>query len=272
MGVNPAGNLRTVWRRAGELPAGTLERSLDSALFKERVLIQDEPRIRIFFALSGEKKQPGVTKIYRTPWPLTWRDLFRIPVAQREFQNLRYARGRKLPVAESLECKVQRSPGRDWFSLITTAFLDGRTMREVLGRAETTNESKAGLVRKSAALLALMHREGLVWGTAHTGNFMVHPQTDGELTAFDLPYALCTGRDMRSSALARYDLFTMVRDFRRLCGLDEQMVETFFRAYAEEAGMNPDTIRRQFDEQSERRGFKGSRVWLRTLSSFRLRP
>lgn len=272
MGVNAAGNLKSVWRKAGDLPVGTLEQFPETARFEDKILIQDEPRIRIFFALFGEKMQPGVTKIYRTPCPLTWRDLFRIPVAQREFQNLRYARGRKLPVAESLECKVQRSPGRDWFSLITTGFLDGCTMREVLGRAETTNENKAGLVRKSAKLLALMHREGLVWGTAHTGNFMVHPQTDGALTAFDLPYALCTGKDMRSSALARYDLHTMVSDFRRLCGLDEQMVDTFFRAYAEEANMNPDTVRRQFDEQSKRRGFKWSRVWLRTLSSFRLRP
>lgn len=241
-------------------------------LFRNGLLIQDEQRIRIFLERCGEQMHRCVTKIYRTPVLLTWRDLFRVPVAERESRNLKYAASRKLPVVESLGHGVQRTPGEEWFSLISTAFLDGDTMRAALGQPAVTGKQKSALVRKSAEMLALMHREGLIWGTAHTGNFMVSPQPGGALTAFDLPYAVCTHQDMRSSDSALYDLHTMVRDFRRLCGLEEAFIDEFFSAYAGAAGREAGDVRAQFETRLKNRGFTWSRIWLRTLSSFRLRP
>ena len=272
MEIQSNNNLRSVWRQAGELPRGVPGEEPDSMLFRNGLLIQDERRIRIFLAHCGEQKHRCVTKIYRTPLLLTWRDLFRVPVAERESRNLKYAEGRKLPVVASLGHGVQRTPGTEWFSLISTAFLDGDTMRAALARPGITGEERSALVEKSAEMLALMHQEGLIWGTAHTGNFMVSPQPGGVLTAFDLPYAVCTQKDMRSSGSALYDLHTMVRDFRRLCGLEEVFIDEFFSAYARAAGREAGDVRAQFETRLKNRGFTWSRIWLRTLSSFRLRP
>lgn len=272
MGIQFKRELRTVWHRAGELTRGVPGEDSESLLFQDGRLIQDEQRIRIIHEFCGDNKQRCVTKIYRTPLGLTWRDLFRVPPAQREFRNLQYAEEKKLPAVAPLGQGVQRTPGRDWFSLVSTAFLDGNTLRAALGQPEITEEQKSTLVRKSAELLALLHREGLIWGTAHTGNLMVSPKPGGELTAFDFPYSVCLHKDMRSSTSAHYDLYTMVCDFRRLCDLDEPVIDTFFSAYATAAGREAGDVRAKFDARLKSHGFTWSRIWLRTLSSFRLMP
>lgn len=255
------------WRLAGELPAGETEAGLGA--MQESVLLQDESRIRIVLFRSAERPAPRVSKIYRTPLALTWRDLFRYPQAQREFENLQYAFQRGLPVAEPLGFGLSRIPGRDWYSQLTTAYLDGRTLRDLLA---SRADGREALVGSAGRLLAEMHRAGMVWGTAHSGNFMVGGKEEETLSAFDLPYALCTGRDMTGGRFALYDVWNMAVDFRTQCRLEETLVRVFFEAYASAAGADPASLQAQVAKRRGRKSVFPERLYIRTIRSFRLRP
>jgi tRNA A-37 threonylcarbamoyl transferase component Bud32 len=264
---NPAQSPDIAWRLAGELPRGTAESDLKSV--RGSVLLQDEPRIRIVLSHSAEASRRQVSKIYRTPLALTWRDLFRYPQAQREYENLQYAFGKGLPVAEPLGYGLRRIPGRDWYSQLTTAFLEGETLRDVLSRG---NEGREALISGAGRLVAAMHRAGMVWGTAHSGNFMVEGNAEQSLSAFDVPYALCTGKDMTASRFALYDVWNMAVDFRTLCRLDEPLVRMFFEAYGAEAGLDPASLMAQVNARKGRKSVFRERLYIRTVRSFRLRP
>ena len=267
MSWNPAQSPDIAWQRAGELPRGTAESDLES--IGGSVLLQDEPRIRIVLSRSAETARRQVSKIYRTPLALTWRDLFRYPQAQREFENLQYAFGNSLPVAEPLGYGLRRIPGRDWYSQLTTAFLEGETLRDVLARGI---EGREALISGAGRLVAAMHKAGMVWGTAHSGNFMVEGDANQSLSAFDVPYALCTGKDMIGSRFALYDLWNMAVDFRTLCRLDEPLVRMFFEAYGAEASLDPASLMAQVNARKGRKSVFRERLYIRTVRSFRLRP
>ena len=209
---------------AGDLPPGLLESDLEAG--QDSVLLQDESRIRIVLFRSTENSRPRVSKIYRTPVALTWRDLFRYPQAQREFENLQFAFGKGLPVAEPLGFGLSRQPGRDWYSQLTTAYLHGRTLRDLLA------------------------------------------SRDGG----DLPYALCTGKDMTGSRFALYDIWNMVVDFRTQCRLEKNLVLLFLEAYASAAGADPATLQAQVDRRRGRKSVFAERLYIRTVRAFRLKP
>ena len=154
MNWDPAQSPDQAWRLAGELPRGTSESDLEAGAGS--VLLQDEPRIRIVLSRSAGKSRRQVTKIYRTPLSLTWRDLFRYPQAQREFENLQYAFAKGLTVAEPLGFGLRRVPGRDWYSQLTTGFLSGGTLRDLLAIRTDGSEaliSGAGRLTKVAPTL-----------------------------------------------------------------------------------------------------------------------
>lgn len=267
MSWNPAQSPDLAWRLAGELPRGASESDLEAG--EGSVLLQDEPRIRIVLSRSAETSKRQVSKIYRTPLALTWRDLFRYPQAQREFENLQYAFGKGLPVAEPLGFGLRRIPGRDWYSQLTTAFLSGNTLRDLLA---SRTEGREALISGAGRLVAAMHKAGMVWGTAHSGNFMVDGDSEDSLSAFDVPYALCTGKDMTGSRFALYDVWNMAVDFRTQCKLDESLVRLFFEAYGESVGSEPSTLLSQVSERRGRKSVFWERLYIRTVRSFRLRP
>ena len=252
---------------AGDLPPGLLESDLEAG--QDSVLLQDESRIRIVLFRSTENSRPRVSKIYRTPVALTWRDLFRYPQAQREFENLQFAFGKGLPVAEPLGFGLSRQPGRDWYSQLTTAYLHGRTLRDLLASRDGGREV---LVSGAGRLIAEMHLAGMVWGTAHSGNFMVGGGTEESLSAFDVPYALCTGNDMTGSRFALYDIWNMVVDFRTQCRLEKNLVLLFLEAYASAAGADPATLQAQVDRRRGRKSVFAERLYIRTVRAFRLKP
>jgi len=264
---DPAQCPEQAWRNAGQLPAGTS--GSDMAAGEGSALIQDEPRVRIVLSVNGDSGERQVSKIYRTPLALTWRDLFRYPQAQREFENLQYAFQKKLPVAEALGFGLRRRIGRDWYSQLTTAFLEGTTLRDVLAQNIAGREELIGMAGR---LVAAMHRAGMVWGTAHTGNFMVHSGSPVTMSAFDVPYAFCTGRNMISNRLALYDVWNMVVDFRTQCRLDESLVGLFFEAYASGAGLDTKDLQSRVNARRGKKSVFLERLFIRTVRSFRLRP
>jgi tRNA A-37 threonylcarbamoyl transferase component Bud32 len=254
------------WRHAGELQR--IEDATDLANAREAILLQDEARIRIVLSTSSEGERQ-VSKIYRTPLALTWRDLFRYPQAQREHENLQFAFERGLPVAKSLGFGLSRRFGSDWYSQLTTVFLEGETLRDVLARTTADREK---LIYQAGQLVAAMHQAGMVWGTAHTGNFMVHGDAGRSMTAFDLPYAYCAGKNMVGGRLALYDIWNMTVDMRTQCGLDEPVVRRFFDAYASEADVNADSLQAEVDARKGRNSVFPERLFIRTVRSFRLKP
>jgi tRNA A-37 threonylcarbamoyl transferase component Bud32 len=233
------------------------------------VLIQDEPRVRIVLSLAEGTGTRQVSKIYRTPLSLTWRDVIRYPQAQREFENLQYAFQNGLPVAEPLGFGLRRQVGRDWYSQLTTAFLEGITLRDALAQNIPGMDELIGMAGR---LVATMHRKGMVWGTAHSGNFMVHSGSPATMSAFDFPYAFCTGKDRAGSRLALYDVWNMVVDFRTQCGLEERLVRIFLDAYGSRADVDPIDLKSQVDARRGRKSVFWERLIIRTLRSFRLRP
>jgi tRNA A-37 threonylcarbamoyl transferase component Bud32 len=256
------------WHRAGELRPGTAIPDPGGSA----VLVQDEPKIRIVLSLVPDSQTPQITKIYRTPLALTWRDLFRVPQAQREFDNLQFAFQKGLPVAEPVAYRVKRRIGQDWFSQLTISFLEGDTLWEVLNQPGTTEKQTTELIRKASRLIAMMHRAGLVWGTVHFGNFMVNDSAENLLTAFDLPYTLCAAKDMRNSRYALYDLWSMERTCRAMRGLDRGMIKELYAAYAGEAGGDPEHWRARVRATEAKKGFLWDRIYMRSVGSFRLRP
>ena len=267
MSWDPAQKPDLAWQLAGGLPRGTSDS--EQEVGEGAVLLQDEPRIRIVLSHNAETSKRQVSKIYRTPLALTWRDLFRYPQAQREFENLQYAYGKGLSVAEPLGFGLRRIPGRDWYSQLTTGYLNGTTLRDLLA---TRTDGREGLVSGAGRLVAAMHRAGMVWGTAHSGNFMVDEDDDGSLSAFDAPYALCTGKDMTGSRFALYDVWNMAVDFRTQCKLDESLVQLFFEAYGEGVGTDPSALHSQVSARRGRKSVFWERLYIRTVRSFRLRP
>jgi len=263
-------NPKENWHSSAELPRGAPGSGLASS--DSCLLIQDERRVRIVLSLPDGSGNRQITKIYRTPLELTWRDLFRYPQAQREFENLQYAFQRGLPVVEPLGWALHRRPGRDWFSQLSIAFLEGDTLNVVLNRPAVEKERQEELARETGALMASMHREGLIWGTAHGGNIMVMSQVDPLLVAIDLPYALCSGKDMCGSRYALYDLWSIANDCRKACRLEKYQVDLLLAAYAAGAGADPESLRRQVESIPGRNTFFWDRVSVRTLKSFRLRP
>jgi tRNA A-37 threonylcarbamoyl transferase component Bud32 len=256
------------WHRAGELPPGTEIPDPGGSA----VLVQDEPKIRIVLSLEPDSQTRQITKIYRTPLALTWRDLFRIPQAQREFDNLQFAFQKGLPVAEPLAYGIGRRPGQDWFSQLTISFLEGDTLWEVLNQPGITEDQTTELLSKACRLIAMMHRAGLVWGTVHFGNFMVNEPAENLLTAFDLPYALCAAKDMRNSRYALFDLWSMERSCRAMYGLDRRVIKELYAAYAEEAGGDPEHWHARVRATEAKKGFIWDRIYMRSVGSFRLRP
>jgi len=264
---DPAQSPDQAWQQAGKLPRGTSESDLAGG--EHAILIQDEPRVRIVLSVAHESGARQVSKIYRTPLALTWRDLFRYPQAQREFENLQFAFQQGLPVAEPLGFGLRRRVGSDWYSQLTTAFLEGTTLRDVLARNGAGREELIGAAGRQ---VAAMHRAGIIWGTAHTGNFMVHTDSPVTMSAFDFPYAFCTGKDRTGSRLALYDVWNMVVDFRTQCRLDESLVGLFFEAYASEAGLDTKDLQSRVDARQGRKSVFLERLFIRTVRSFRLRP
>lgn len=256
------------WHSAGELPAGTAIPATGGSA----VLVQDEPKIRIVLSLAPDSETRLITKIYRTPLALTWRDLFRIPQAQREFGNLQFAFQKGLPVVEPFSYGIRRRPGHDWFSQLTISFMEGETLWDVLNQPGITEEQTTELLRKACRLIAMMHRAGLVWGTVHFGNFMVNESAENLLTAFDLPYALCAAKDMRDSRYALYDLWSMERSCRAMHGLDRRVIKELYVAYAGEAGGDPEHWRDRVRSTEAKKGFLWDRIYMRSVGSFRLRP
>ena len=267
MSWDPAQSPDQAWQLAGELPRGTTDSDLADG--EHAVLIQDEPRVRIVLSLAEGTGTRQVSKIYRTPLSLTWRDVIRYPQAQREYENLQYAFQKGLPVAEPLGFGQRRQVGRDWYSQLTTAFLEGITLRDALARNIPGIDELIGMAGR---LVATMHRKGMVWGTAHSGNFMVHSGTPATMSAFDFPYAFCTGKDRAGSRLALYDVWNMVVDFRTQCGLEERLVRIFLDAYGSRADVDPIDLKSQVDARRGRKSVFWERLIIRTLRSFRLRP
>ncbi|MFC1689282.1 lipopolysaccharide kinase InaA family protein [Pseudomonadota bacterium] len=267
MSWDPAQSPDQAWQSARELPRGTTESDLAGG--GHAVLVQDEPRVRIVLSASGGSGTRQVSKIYRTPLALTWRDLFRYPQAQREYENLQFAFQKKLPVAEPLGFGLRRRVGSDWYSQLTTAFLEGTTLRDVLAQNIAGREELIGMAGR---LVATIHRKGMVWGTAHSGNFMVHSGSPATMSAFDFPYAFCTGKDRAGSRLALYDVWNMVVDFRTQCRLDESLVGLFFEAYAAEAGLDTKNLQSRVDARQGKKSVFPERLFIRTVRSFRLRP
>jgi len=258
------------WHSAAELPRGTPGSGLASS--DGCLLIQDERRVRIVLSSPDGSGNRQITKIYRTPIELTWRDLFRYPQAQREFDNLQYAFQRGLPVVEPLGWALRRRPGREWFSELTIAFLEGDTLNVVLNRPGVGKALQEELARETGKLMASMHCQGLIWGTAHGGNIMVLSQADPSLVAIDLPYAMCSAKDMCGTRYALYDVWSIANDCRKACQLEKYQVDLLLAAYAAGAGTDPGPLRRQVESIPGRNSFFWDRVRVRTLQSFRIRP
>jgi tRNA A-37 threonylcarbamoyl transferase component Bud32 len=258
------------WQNAGQLPCGNDDPDLSAQ--DPGILIQDEPRIRIVMAVADGASTRRISKIYRTPLALTWRDLFRYPQAQREFENLQYAFKKGLPVAEPLGFGLKRFPGRDWFSQLTIGYLEGITLRDVLGQPGKDEEGLAALIAEAGRLVARMHKAGMIWGTAHSGNFMVNSEPGSVMSAFDFPYALCTDKNMVGSRFALYDVWNMAFDSRKHCRLDLSLFDLFYEAYGHETGTDWSILQSQVNACRGRKAVFWQRLYIRTVRSFRLKP
>jgi hypothetical protein len=50
-------------------------------------------------------------------------------------------------------------------------------------------------------------------------------QISMQMHTFDFPYALCTEKNMVGSRFVLYDVWNMVVDFRKQCGLEPSLVD-----------------------------------------------
>ena len=214
-------------------------------------LIKDEPRVRILLSPPDDAGGRLVSKIYRIPKPLLWRTLFLTSRAQREFQNLEYACQQDLPVVEPINWGETRRWGCAGFSQLTMGFVDGTPLPELMCQPGLQPSVRENLTLQLGELMARMHRAGVVWMTAYPRNIMVVSSPGPSLVAFDFPYALCTGKDMRGSRFALLDLSWMMQRCVLKCQFNEALLQSFYLAYTGGTGDAAKQLRSLVEAQTK---------------------
>jgi tRNA A-37 threonylcarbamoyl transferase component Bud32 len=238
----------SMWLNAGQIAQGFPD---PGDLSHDRWwLIKDEPRVRILLSPPDDAGDRLVSKIYRIPKSLIWRTLFLTSRAQREFQNLEYAYQRGLPVVEPLNWGEARQWGCAGFSQLTMGYVDGTPLPELMRQPGLQQSVREDLTIQLGELMAGMHRAGIVWMTAYPRNIMVIPGPGPSLVAFDFPYALCTGQDMRGSRFALLDLSWMMKRCVLKCQFNETLLQSFYLAYTGGKGDAAKQLRSRVEAQS----------------------
>lgn len=239
----------SMWLNAGHMEQGFPD---PGELSDDRWwLIKDEPRVRILLSPTDDAGGRLVSKIYRIPKSLVWRTLFLTSRAQREFQNLEYARQRGLPVVEPINWGETRRWGCAGFSQLTMEFVDGAPLPELMCQPGLQQSVREDLTNQLGELMARMHRAGVVWMTAYPRNVMVISRPGPSLVAFDFPYALYTGKDMQGSRFALLDLSWMMKRCVLKCQFNETLLQSFYLAYTGGTGEAATQLRSRVEAQSK---------------------
>lgn len=225
-------------------------------------LVKDEPRVRILLSPPDDAGGRLVSKIYRIPKPLVWRTLFLTSRAQREFQNLEYARQRGLPVVEPINWGETRRWGCAAYSQLTMGFVDGTPLPEFMCQPGLQQSVREDLSIQLGELMVRMHLAGVVWMTAYPRNIMVVSNPGPSLVAFDFPYALCTGKDMQGSRFALLDLSWMMKRCVLKCQFNEALLQSFYLAYTRGAGDAAKQLRSRVETQTKAGLFR-DRIFVR---------
>ncbi len=174
-------------------------------------LIKSETRVRLIL-LDPEPPHPRVVlKIYRIPGHLAWRTFGMVSRANREFTALMEAHQRGLPVVRPVSWLEARSLGCLNFSAISLELVRGINLEDVLKDNSTSVEQRLKLAQETGVLLAGMHRQGMVWGTAYPRNVLIQEDHNDRLLVIDTPYAQWHSNNLLGSTLAMMDLRGMVR-------------------------------------------------------------
>jgi tRNA A-37 threonylcarbamoyl transferase component Bud32 len=255
-------NAESLWIRAGNAQPA-LAGETDLATDREW-LLKTESRVRVLLhAVDGEadgKAVRAVSKIYRTPPALAWRTFGLVSRAKREFNTLKIAWERNVPVIQPFGWSDTRSFGCVRYNQLTMAYVPGETLIEFMQRARQADgpdqDQADRVVAGVGELLASLHRAGIVWGTAVPRNVMVFRSGPGpfNVAAFDFPYASCLGSDVSNSGFAHTDLWWMAGGCAFDCKFDDRMLELFYSAYIGDIGVNPSELRSQVEQltQSQR--------------------
>lgn len=176
-----------------------------------RVVLKDEPEALV--EILGDGADAVVRKTYRTRG-LRWLQTFcRQSRAEREHRHLAAI------VAADVPClvprgwsAVRRGLGTAASTLVTEFVADTASLKDAL-RALPPGDPAAAPARRTlataaGALVARLHRAGVLWCTPMPRNLLVvGPATAADLRVCDTPACLLTDRDLRGGKLARIDLY-----------------------------------------------------------------
>lgn len=174
-----------------------------------RVVLKDEPEAIVERIGSGV--DAVVQKTYRNRGLRRLQSLCRQSRAQREHDRLRRIAAAGVPCLEPLGwsehrrfCCVVSS------SLVTRWLPDAVPLKQVLRsvRPDSRSAVRRALARAMGALVASMHRAGLLWNTPMPRNaLVVGDPAAAKLVVADPPACLVLGRDLRGGRLALIDLY-----------------------------------------------------------------
>lgn len=236
-------------------------------------LLKTESRVRILLSRPSPDGIRVVSKIYRTPARLAWRTLFMTSRAKREYHNLVFAFDKGLPVVQPLGWSDTRRLGCVRYNQLSMVYRHGQTLIDYMKLAGMEPETRETVFRQAGELLAGIHKAGIAWGTALPRNIMVSgPDPENSqpgVTAFDFPYAYCSGRDIRGSRYALTDLWWMADDWLTRTGFDDKMLDMFYSAYADDNGDDPKELRRRVERLTKRQ-IRLNRIRVRIVQAFRL--
>ena len=247
---------KSLWIKAGNArPAAETGLATD-----QEWLLKTESRVRVLLHAVDDdidrRTVRAVSKIYRTPPAMAWRTFGLVSRAKREFNTLKLAWEKNLPVVQPFECSDTRTFGCVRFNQLTMAYVPGQTLIEFMQSCRQANGPDQGQADRVAGavgkMLASLHRAGIVWGTAVPRNVMVFRSGSGpfNVAAFDFPYASCLGSDVSDSRFAHTDLWWMAGGCAFDCKFDDRMLELFYSAYTGDTGVNPSHLRLQVEQLS----------------------
>ena len=236
-------------------------------------LLKSESRVRVFLSRPGPDGTRAVSKVYRSPARLAWRTLFMTSRARREYHNLVYAHSKGLPVVRPLGWSDTRRLGCVRYNQVTMGWMPGENLILYMKKPGQTPAVRDAVIRQVGEMLAAMHRAGIAWGTALPRNVMVEPPSPGRdlprVSAFDLPYAFCTGKDLTGNRSALIDLWWMADDWLTREGFDDRLLDLLYSSYAGPGGSDPKALRRRV-ERITRTQRRLNRFGLRIAQAFRL--
>jgi len=176
-----------------------------------RTTLKDEPEATV--EVLGDGPDAVVRKTYRTAG-LRWLQTFgRRSRAEREHRHLAAIAAAGVPCLRPLGWSaIRRGPGTASSTLVT-AFVPGATTLKHALRALPPGDraaaaGRAALARAAGALVARLHRAGVLWCTPMPRNVLVVGAPAGaDLRVCDTPGCLLTSGDLRGGRLARIDLY-----------------------------------------------------------------